>query len=97
FEHESVYLLARKDNKIIGFASLCRSCFYKPYSSRQSILSDLYVNPNALGLGIAGLLLKQAYEEQARQRTNIHSIIWETEVYNCSAQKTYRILMWIMN
>ncbi|CAF4386354.1 unnamed protein product [Rotaria sp. Silwood2] len=68
-----------------------------PYSSRQSILSDLYVNPNALGLGIAGLLLKQAYEEQARQRTNIHSIIWETEVYNCSAQKTYRILMWIMN
>ncbi|CAF1376650.1 unnamed protein product, partial [Rotaria sp. Silwood1] len=45
---------------------------------------DLYVNPNTRGLGIAGLLV-QACEEQARQRKNIQSIIWQTAIDNYSA------------
>ncbi|CAF4790855.1 unnamed protein product, partial [Rotaria sp. Silwood2] len=42
-EHGSVYLLARKDDKIIGFASLCWSCSYKPYFGRPTILNGLNV------------------------------------------------------
>jgi GNAT superfamily N-acetyltransferase len=90
-EHEGVYLLARKDNDLIGFASVFWSWTYKPYPGRQAILSDLYVSPNARGLGIAGLLI-QACQEQTRQQKNIHSMIWQTAIDNYPAQKTYQRL-----
>jgi ribosomal protein S18 acetylase RimI-like enzyme len=90
-DHEGIYLLARKDNNVIGFASVFWSWSYKPCPGRQANLSDLYVSPNARGLGIAGLLI-QACVEQARQRKNIHSMIWQTAIDNYSAQKTYEKL-----
>ena len=93
-DHEGVYLLARKDNDLIGFASVFWSWSYKPCPGRQAILSDLYVSPNARGLGIAGLLI-QACQEQARQQKNIHSMIWQTAIDNYSAQKTYQRLGFI--
>jgi GNAT superfamily N-acetyltransferase len=86
-EHEGIYLLAR-NNQAIGFASLFWSWSYLPYPSRQAILSDLYVSPNARGLGVAGRLI-EACQEEVRQRKNIRSIIWQTASDNYSAQKVY--------
>ncbi len=87
-EHEGIYLLAR-NNQAIGFASLFWSWSFLPYPSRQGILSDLYVCPNARGLGVAKYLI-EACQEQARQRKNIRSIIWQTALDNYSAQKVYQ-------
>ncbi len=94
-EHNGIYLLARKNtnenNEAIGFASLFWSWSFVPSPGRQATLSDLYVTPNARGLGIAGSLI-QACQEQARQRKNILSISWQTASDNYSAQKVYHRL-----
>lgn len=94
-EHNGIYLIARKhnekNNQAVGFASLFWSWTFIPSPGRQAILSDLYVSPNVRGLGIAGSLI-QTCQEQARQRKNIRSIIWQTASDNYSAQKVYQRL-----
>ncbi|CAF1005097.1 unnamed protein product [Adineta steineri] len=91
-KHNGIYLLARNENnQAVGFAALFWSWTFIPQPGRQAILSDLYVNPNARGLGIAGALI-EACKEQARQYHNIHSIIWQTASDNYSAQKVYERL-----
>jgi GNAT superfamily N-acetyltransferase len=94
-EHEGIYLLARMNsdgkNQAIGFASLFWSWSFIRSPGRQAILSDLYVTPNSRGFGVAGILFR-ACEEQARQRKDIRSIIWQTAIDNYSAQKTYQRL-----
>jgi GNAT superfamily N-acetyltransferase len=92
-EREGIYLIAR-DNRnsmrtAVGFASLFWSWSLKFHAGRRAILGDLFVHMNARGLGIAGLLL-QACQDQARQRQNIRSIIWQTSMENLSAQKVYQ-------
>ena len=89
-EHEGLYLIARND-QAIGFASLFWIWSYLPSPGRQGFISDLYVSPNARGLGVAGELIKEC-ENQARQRENIHSIVWQTAIDNYSAQKVYQRL-----
>jgi ribosomal protein S18 acetylase RimI-like enzyme len=89
-EHEGIYLLAQTD-QTIGFASLCWSWSLLPHPGRQAILSDLYVSPSARGFGVAERLIR-ACQEQARQRENIRSIVWQTASNNYSAQKVYHRL-----
>jgi hypothetical protein len=48
-------------------------------------------SPNAHDLGIASLLI-QACKQQALQRKNIHSIIWQTAIDDYTTQKTYETL-----
>ncbi|CAF1309568.1 unnamed protein product [Rotaria sordida] len=77
-EHEGIYLIARGDHHMIGFASLFWSWPFAHYPGRRAILSDLFVISDA--------------REQARQRQTIHSIIWQTAIENHSAQKAYQQL-----
>ncbi|CAF1033387.1 unnamed protein product [Adineta ricciae] len=93
---EGVYLVARQsinDNHrvMIGFASLFWTWTFLPYPGRQALINDLYVTPAVRGLGVAGSLIR-ACEDQARQRGDIRSIIWQTALENVSAQKVYERL-----
>ena len=89
-EHEGLYLLARNDrNESVGFVALFWSWSLSRHSGRKAILSDLFVLPQVRGQGIAGQLIDECID-QARQRKNIRSIIWQTSLENQSAQKTYQ-------
>ncbi|UJR08478.1 hypothetical protein I4U23_012745 [Adineta vaga] len=92
---QGIYLLARKNtdenHQAIGFASLFWSWTFLPYPGRQALLSDLYVTPDARGLGVGGSLLR-ACQDQARQQNDIRSMIWQTASENLSAQKVYERL-----
>jgi GNAT superfamily N-acetyltransferase len=95
-EREGLYVLARSNNNdgdtsAIGFASLFWSWSLTSHPGRQAILSDLYVSPSARGCGVAGALI-QACEEQARQRGDIRSMIWQTATDNHAAQRAYQRL-----
>ncbi|CAF1263325.1 unnamed protein product [Rotaria sordida] len=52
-EHEGIYLIARGDHHMIGFASLFWSWPFTHYPGRRAILSDLFVISDARGEGVA--------------------------------------------
>ena len=90
-KNESVLYLARLEGRAVGFVHL-----YPVFSSvnltRQWILNDLYVAPEARKSGIARALLKQA--QQLGDATRANCLTLETAADNGPAQRLYESLGW---
>src|SRR5271165_6006845 len=88
---ESVLFIARLEAKVVGFVNL-----YPVFSSvnltRQWILNDLFVVPEARKLGVARALMDRA--RQLAQATQANGLALETAIDNLAAQKLYVSLGW---
>jgi ribosomal protein S18 acetylase RimI-like enzyme len=88
---ESVLFVARQDDRAIGFVHL-----YPVFSStnltRQWILNDLYVAPEARKHGVAHALMNRAH--QFAQSTQADGLTLETASDNHPAQRLYEQLGW---
>ena len=90
-KNESVLFLARQGEHVIGFVHL-----YPVFSSvnltRQWILNDLFVAPEARQLGVGRALTERARELAESTRAN--SLTLETASDNMPAQRLYESLGW---
>lgn len=90
-KEESVLFLARLETKAVGFVNL-----YPVFSSvnltRQWILNDLFVAPEARKHGIARALVEHA--RQLAEATQSNGLTLETAIDNLAAQKLYEGLGW---
>jgi len=88
---ESVLFLARAKNAIVGFVHL-----YPVFSStnltRQWILNDLFVHPEARKRGVAHALMNRAH--QFGENTQADGLTLETAADNHPAQRLYERLGW---
>lgn len=88
---ESVLFLARVENTVVGFVHL-----YPVFSStnltRQWILNDLFVRPEARKQGVAHALMNRAH--QFGESTQADGLTLETAVDNHPAQHLYERLGW---
>ena len=88
---ESVLFLARLEAKVAGFVNL-----YPVFSSvnltRQWILNDLFVVPEARKLGVARALMDRA--RQLAEATQANGLALETAIDNHASQKLYESLGW---
>jgi ribosomal protein S18 acetylase RimI-like enzyme len=88
---ESVVFLARQDGLPVGFVQL-----YPVFSSvgltRQWILNDLYVVPEARKLGVGRALLERSRELAEATRANCLTL--ETASDNVPSQRLYESLGW---
>jgi ribosomal protein S18 acetylase RimI-like enzyme len=88
---ESVVFLARQDGLPVGFVQL-----YPVFSSvgltRQWILNDLYVVPEARKLGVGRALLERARDLAEATRANCLTL--ETASDNVPSQRLYESLGW---
>ncbi len=88
---ESVLFVARLDAKAVGFVNL-----YPVFSSvnltRQWILNDLFVAPQARKAGVARALMERA--RQLAEATQANGLTLETAIDNHAAQKLYESLGW---
>jgi len=88
---ESVLFIARVEAKVAGFVNL-----YPVFSSvnltRQWILNDLFVAPEARKLGVGRALMERAHE--LAEATQANGLALETAVDNQVAQKLYEGLGW---
>ncbi len=88
---ESVVFLARQDGLPVGFVQL-----YPVFSSvgltRQWILNDLYVVPEARKLGIGRALMERARDLAEATRANCLTL--ETASDNVPSQRLYESLGW---
>jgi len=88
---ESALYLAWLEGKVVGFVNL-----YPVFSSvnltRQWILNDLFVAPEARQLGAGRALMKRAH--QLAEDTQANSLTLETAIDNHAAQKLYESLGW---
>lgn len=91
---EATFLIALKDNEMIGFATL-----YQGFSSislkKYWVLNDLYVTNSARGLGVGSKLLGAI--DLYANKTCAKGVELETAVSNKSAQKLYERLGYIEN
>jgi ribosomal protein S18 acetylase RimI-like enzyme len=88
---ESVLFLARHEGRAVGFVHL-----YPVFSSvnltRQWILNDLYVVPDARKLGVARALMERA--QALGEATQANCLTLETAADNVPAQQLYESLGW---
>jgi ribosomal protein S18 acetylase RimI-like enzyme len=88
---ESVLFLARVENTVVGFVHL-----YPVFSStnltRQWILNDLFVRPEARTQGVAHALMNRAH--QFAESTQADGLTLETAADNHPAQRLYERLGW---
>jgi ribosomal protein S18 acetylase RimI-like enzyme len=88
---QSVLFIARIEAKVAGFVNL-----YPVFSSvnltRQWILNDLFVVPEARKLGVARALMGRA--RQLAEATQANGLALETAIDNHAAQKLYEGLGW---
>lgn len=88
---ESVVFLARQSERTVGFVQL-----YPVFSSvgltRQWILNDLYVVPDARKHGVGRTLVERAHELAEATRANCLTL--ETAADNVPAQRLYESLGW---
>jgi ribosomal protein S18 acetylase RimI-like enzyme len=88
---ESVLFIARLEGKVVGFVNL-----YPVFSSvnltRQWILNDLFVAPEARQLGVGRALTERAH--RLAEATQANGLTLETAVDNVAAQKLYESLGW---
>jgi ribosomal protein S18 acetylase RimI-like enzyme len=88
---ESVLFIARVEGKVAGFVNL-----YPVFSSvnltRQWILNDLFVAPEARKLGVGRALMERA--RQLAEATQANGLALETAIDNHAAQKLYESLGW---
>lgn len=88
---ESVVFYARRDGKAVAFLQLY-PVFSSVNLSRQWILNDLYVLPEARKHGYGRALVERAH--RLAQETQANSLVLETAVTNEAAQKLYESLGW---
>jgi ribosomal protein S18 acetylase RimI-like enzyme len=90
-KNESVLFLARQGAQVVGFVNL-----YPVFSSvnltRQWILNDLFVAPEARKLGVGRALTERA--RQLAEATQANGLALETAIDNHAAQKLYESLGW---
>lgn len=88
---ESVLFIARLEAQIAGFVNL-----YPVFSSvnltRQWILNDLFVAPQARKHGVARALMERA--RLLAEATQANGLTLETAIDNHAAQKLYKVLGW---
>jgi GNAT superfamily N-acetyltransferase len=88
---ESVLFLARQEARPVGFVHL-----YPVFSSlgltRQWILNDLYVVPEARNLGVGRALLERT--RQLAEATRANCLTLETASDNVPSQRLYESLGW---
>lgn len=88
---ESVLFIARVGGRVAGFVNL-----YPIFSSvnltRQWILNDLFVAPEARKLGVGRALMERA--RQLAEATQANGLALETAIDNQAAQKLYESLGW---
>lgn len=88
---ESVLFFALRDRETVGFVHL-----YPVFSStnltRQWILNDLYVAPEARKHGVAHALMDRA--RQFAEATQADGLMLETATDNLTAQRLYERLGW---
>ena len=88
---ESVLFIGRVGGEMAGFVNL-----YPVFSSvnltRQWILNDLFVAPEARKLGVGRALMERA--RQLAEATQANGLALETAIDNHTAQKLYESLGW---
>jgi len=88
---ESALFIARVEGKVAGFVNL-----YPVFSSvnltRQWILNDLFVAPEARKLGVGRGLTERA--RRLAEATQANGLALETAIDNQAAQKLYESLGW---
>lgn len=90
--HEStVFFALNESHKVVGFTQLYPS-FSSTRAARTFILNDLFVIPEARGLGVARLLLKEA-AKFARAK-DAAKLSLSTALSNNPAQKLYESEGW---
>lgn len=89
---DSAVFLARKDAAAVGFVQLY-PCFASLSLARSWILNDLFVAPQARGLG-AGRALMLAAHTLARD-TGAAELLLQTAADNTTAQSLYEGLGWV--
>lgn len=88
---ESVIFYTRDNGKAVAFLQLY-PVFSSVHLSRQWILNDLYVLPEARKHGYGRALVERAH--RLGQETQANSLVLETAVTNEVAQKLYESLGW---
>jgi ribosomal protein S18 acetylase RimI-like enzyme len=88
---ESVLFIARVEGKPAGFVNL-----YPVFSSvnltRQWILNDIFVAPEARKLGVGRALMERA--RRLAEATQANGLTLETAIDNHTSQKLYESLGW---
>jgi GNAT superfamily N-acetyltransferase len=90
-KEESVLFLARAEGKAAGFVNL-HPVFSSVNLTRQWILNDLFVAPEARKLGVGRALMERA--RQLAEATQANGLALETAIDNRAAQKLYEGLGW---
>lgn len=88
---ESVIFYVRQNGKAVAFLQLY-PVFSSVNLSRQWILNDLYVLPEARKHGYGRTLVQRAH--QLAEETQATTLVLETAVTNEAAQKLYESLGW---
>ena len=88
---ESVLFMARLEAKVTGFVNLY-AVFSSVNLTRQWILNDLFVVPEARKLGVARALMERA--RQLAEATQANGLALETAIDNHAAQELYESLGW---
>lgn len=83
------YLVAEKDNRIVGFISLHIQHILH-HSKPTCELQELNIDPDIRGLGVGGHLMQEV--EKIAQRLNLEEIELTTKTHREQAQAFYRNL-----
>jgi GNAT superfamily N-acetyltransferase len=86
-EHEGLQLIARDgETKALGFATVFWT-WSTLSADRIGVMNDLYVVPDARGLGVAEALI-EACRQRCRER-GVRTLSWQTAKDNRRAQAVY--------
>ena len=85
-EREGVQLIARSDEKAVGFATIYWS-WATSIAARIGVMNDLFVSPAARGTGAADALIRGCVEECRQHRAA--QLTWQTAPDNERAQRVY--------
>ena len=88
---ESVLFVARIEGRVVGFVNLY-PVFSSVHLTRQWILNDLFVAPEARKHGVGRALTERA--RQLAETTRANGLTLETAIGNQTAQKLYESLGW---
>jgi GNAT superfamily N-acetyltransferase len=85
-EREGVQLLARENGRAVGFATIFWS-WATTSAERIGVMNDLFVAPEARGLGVAEALIEACRAECAARGAG--KLTWQTAPENAAAIKVY--------
>src|SRR6266540_3761407 len=86
-QHEGIQLIARDDDgRAVGFATLYWS-WSTLRASRISIMNDLFVHPDARGMGLADAIIGECLKRSRDHGATLME--WEAAKNNLRAQKVY--------